>query len=188
MRRTRARAAVDICRIFFHVVDEFLRVVRRHRRMHRQHDRHLHRLGECGEILHRVIGQRLGGELHDAVSGAGTEHQRIAVCCGARHEIRTDHAAAAAVLHDDRLAHAFAHPLRKRAREKIGRSARRVRHHELDRFVRISLRQHRRAGPGRCAQNNGNDRPKCQLHYLAPSAPVPGTDFASIPRFRAHTT
>jgi hypothetical protein len=67
-------------------------------------------------------------------------HQRVAVRTGARHQLGTQGATrAAAILHDDRLAHRFGHPLGNEAGDDIGGSARGKRHDDADRLRRKGL-------------------------------------------------
>jgi hypothetical protein len=105
-----------------------------------------------GEIVHHVVGQvhRRGIE-HVGLGVADAD--RVAVGRGLRDPADPDAAAGAAhVLDHHRLAEAGLHALGQDAGERVGRPARRIRHHHRDRARRIDL------GVGGAASANEAER------------------------------
>jgi hypothetical protein len=68
-------------------------------RLHREHVGRGRKLGDRGEILEGIVGQRLVEAGIDSI-GAGREQQGVAVAVGARHSAHADVAAAAALVLD----------------------------------------------------------------------------------------
>ena len=111
-----------------------------------QSDRH--------EILARIVA-RVGIERRiDRKRAGAREQDRVTVGRGPRHLARCDGAAAAcgAVFHHHLLAERATYPLGDVSRQRVVAAARRERHHQDDRPVRIVLRASRQRETRRCHQ------------------------------------
>ena len=133
-----ARAAErQLAGILLGVGDELRDVVDRHGFVDDQRDRKLGRLGQCGEILHRIVVQLLDQERRDAVGGGGAEKQGVAVGRRTRHEVGGERAAGALpALHDHRLLEALRQLFGDRAGDEIGGGAGSERRDDPDRMGR----------------------------------------------------
>ena len=86
--------------------------------------------------------------------------QGVSVGRGLGHDIGADRAAAAGpVADDDRLSPLVGKPLRDKARDGIGGTARHERNHQLDLLARIGLRLPRRGGRNDSAASARRRRP-----------------------------
>ncbi len=120
----------------------------RARLLGRDQQHHRHEAGQRHqlEILQRIVGKLVVERDVDAVRRGGAEQQRVTVGLRLGDLLGADRAAGAAlVLDHDLLAELFRQRHRQDAREDVGRAARRERHDELHRLVRVLLRQRGRA-------------------------------------------
>jgi hypothetical protein len=119
--------------------DEFLHVARRHAWMHGEQPRHQRHHRDRREVLERVVGQRLVHMRIDRM-GADQQAQCVAIGRGPRQRVGADDVVAAGlVVDDDGLPECFGQLLADRARQHIGRTARRQRHDDADGLRRVGL-------------------------------------------------
>ena len=140
------RSVVELPRLRLGIGDEFLEILRRHRRMDHHHQvgivdpRHRH---EVAHQLERLVGdERL-------VRGVGVRHreQRVTVGRGLGDRVAADdRARARPVLDHERLLERLRQVLGQNAGIDVGGAAGAERHHDLDRARRIVLRR-RYGGP-----------------------------------------
>ena len=150
--------------------------------LHGEHVRRGGELADADEILERIVRQGAVQARIDHV-GAGREQDGVAVGVGARGQPHADIAAGAAlVLHDERAADRLLHGSRHDAGNDVGRPARRVRHHDPDRPVRIGgergadVQHGRRRDAGRqragCLDDAAPGRRPCRVggfgHWMSP--------------------
>ncbi len=120
--------------------DQFLDVVRRHRRMQDQPMIDLRETGDRGEIGELVAQVGVKRRIDDE-GGFRTDEQRVAVARLVHHIFRGNLVIGARLVLDHRLgAPVGVEVLRQDAREHIGHAPRRRRHDDGDRLRRISLR------------------------------------------------
>ena len=134
------RAVVGFAVALFEPGDEALEVVGRQRLVGDDPDRRVGDQRDRREIVYHVVGEihRRGVE-HVGLHVADAD--RVSVGRRLRNTADADAAAGAGdVLDDQRLAEAHLHPFGQDARERVGRPAGRIRHHERDRARRIDLR------------------------------------------------
>jgi hypothetical protein len=106
-----------------------------------------------GEVLVPVIGQLLVDQRVDRMAH-GDDRQRVAVARRLGDDLAGDHTVGAgAVVGDDRLAPGLREVLAHRARQQVGRAARREGDHHADLLVRVgALRPHGDRGERQYAQ------------------------------------
>ena len=124
-------------------------------------------LGQELQVLEHVVRHRLGQRRRDRERAGARKADRVAVGLCFRDRGYSRHAAGAGTaFDDDRLAQQRRHLLRQHTRDRVGRSARRKRHDQLDRLVGIGLRlRHLRQD-----QKRGHDHPanKTSHRYFPP--------------------
>ena len=178
---------VELAGVGLHVGDELLEVLRREVLLGGDDDREAGDQPDRLKILGRPV-----GEVRIELDGGGVRphlpHQDgVAVRVGAHRAGRTGGAAGAGhVLHHDLLAERARHVIGGDARRDVGRAARRERHDQRDRAVRIGLRercarQHRQGGGAggemqESAALNGHDVSPVRLcrRLRGNATPVPG--------------
>ena len=151
-----------------HPAHQLADIVRRQRRARRNGRSSGVDEADGDEILFGVEG-KIRIERHARRHRNLMQQHRIAVGRGAGGASGSDHAAGAAdVLDDDLLAERLRHAVLDDARDRIGRAAGRVRHHERDRTAGIGLR---RRGAGR-QDTRGEKRRRecaCESHDASPA-------------------
>ena len=133
-----ARAEGELAGIRLGIGDEFLRGVDRQRRVDDEHVRRDRDQRDRREVLDRVVRHLRVEAGVDRVRRQRSHQDRVAVGRRFRNEIGADVAArAGAVVHHNALAPRVAQLLRDRAADDVERSARRKRHDEPHRPVRV---------------------------------------------------
>ncbi len=165
----RRRRDIELVRILLRERDELLHRADGKIGLDREHVRRNRKLADRGEVLERIVGDRLVEAWIDGVS-AGREQDGVAVRIGARRQAHADiAAAAAAVLDDERATHRVLQRRRHEARDDVGGAARRVGDDDPHRTVGIGgdRRTH--------AQHRGRQCPRCQraLDDATPRRPRP---------------
>ena len=165
-RRGPSVAICELVRVGLGVGEQLRQVLRRHARMRQHHEAHLGDPRNHGEVLHRIVGQRLEGVGIDHQRGRGGVEERVAVRRRARRRLRADDVAAArAVLVDDRLADAARKLVGDEAADHVGAAAGGLRTDELDGPVRPVLRV---SGAGQRRQRHQQHQQAKQLGHAIP--------------------
>ena len=176
------RRVSDLAGIGLRVGDELRHGIRRHGRVHHHRVGHVGEQRDRREILHTVERHVGDQRVVHRVHAHRVEQDGVAVGRRARDRAGADVArAAGAVLDDDRLAHRLVQMQRDDARQDVGRPARRPRHQQRDRAVRIGLREGRRGGEaasdGECGAagevGHGRDCSTRQRDSASAARPIP---------------
>ncbi len=139
-RGARAAAEGDLARVGLGVVDQFLRRGYGYRGIDHQGQRDRPELADGREIGDRIVGQLLVEALIGRMRRVGRDQHGVPVGLGAGHVLGGEKAARARhVVDDDGLPEARRHLLAQHARQRVGGAARRERHDELDRPIRIGI-------------------------------------------------
>ena len=122
-------------------------------------------LDDRSKIAQRIV-QRLAREMRrDRMRARRGDQQRIAVGRGARHHVRTYHAAGAGTVVDDHLLPEYrTELLRQRARKQVRAATRRERRDNPDRFRRIRLCKRGRLHARRDASGHKHCDNSCAVH------------------------
>ena len=130
------------------IFDQVLHRPDRQRRIDDQHLRNCAEFNDRREVLDRIVGQLRIDARIDGMGRHGSEHDGVAIGCGARHIFGADAAAGAGSVVDDHpLADAFRELAGEDSTENIGRASGLERDHQHDRLGGIVLRRSGTAAP-----------------------------------------
>ena len=179
------RSVINAARIGLAVVDQFLQVLDRHRRIDHENAGHLGQQRHGGEIaigIERQLGEHEGVDRQRADVA---DDQRVAVRLRLGHRLHGDIAGApGAVVDDDFLAQTLGHFAGEGARHDRRAAARRERHHQADRFAWILILGDRSIGQ-RQAGGSGQKIATFHVSLLILLEQTSSLQCCTLPDFRA---
>jgi hypothetical protein len=159
------RSIVELARLRFRERDEFLQVRGLHAGIEHEQVRRRSDERDRREILDRIVPELRVCGRRDHVRAGSAHREGVPVGRRARRDFGADGAARAAAIVDDHLlAERFGHALADEPRDDVGRSARRKRDDEADRFRRIRLLRRMRGVRGNAERQRRGGDANCDAH------------------------